>query len=185
MAKTSLEPSVFLNHARYLKEALYIIYLLPILFNLFSPSQYSKLVLFLNAYHIIKSNGRPASVNGTPLKHHNSKLPSQKGTPISTLRSAESETNQHYELDDIAKKLEQVSHKLGRPISGHFPVPLESDDANSDFPLIQLIRNDPVNSLNRLPAALQELCIIEDLLFLVLVLFKFKLVYVLHLLLES
>lgn len=125
------------------------------------------MVLFLNAYFIIKSQGRPNSIKGTPLKQA-SHIPSQRGTPLPS-RSLVNERKQVDELDDIAKKLEQVSHKLGRPVSGHVPVPLESDELNSDFPSIQLVRNDQMDSLSRLPSSLQELCIIEDLLFLVLV----------------
>jgi hypothetical protein len=132
-----------------------------------SPSEFSKLVLFLNAYFIIKSQGRRNSVKGTPLKQA-SRIPSQKGTPLSS-KTLDNERKQVDELDDIARKLEQVSHKLGRPVSGHVPVPLESDELNSDFPSIQLVRNDQMDSLSRLPSSLQELCIIEDLLFLVLV----------------
>lgn len=132
-----------------------------------SPSEFSKLVLFLNAYFIIKSQGRRNSVKGTPLKQA-SRIPSQKGTPLSS-NTLDNERKQVDELDDIARKLEQVSHKLGRPVSGHVPVPLESDELNSDFPSIQLVRNDQMDSLSRLPSSLQELCIIEDLLFLVLV----------------
>ena len=86
-----------------------------------------------------------------------------------SLNQIENEKKQSVDLADIALKLEQVSHKLGRPVSGHVPVPLESDELNSDFPSIQLIRKDQTDSLSRLPVALQELCIIEDLLFLVLV----------------
>lgn len=123
-------------------------------------------MLFLNAYFIIKTQGRPSSVKETPLKQLRS--PSQKSTPLPS-RSLEKEKKEADELDDIARKLEQVSHKLGRPVSGNVPVPLESDELNSDFPSIQLVRNDHTNSLSRFPAALQELCIIEDLLFLVLV----------------
>jgi hypothetical protein len=132
-----------------------------------SPSEFSKLVLFLNAYFIIKSQGRRNSVKGTPLKQE-SRIPSQKGAPLSS-KTLDNERKQVDELDDIARKLEQVSHKLGRPVSGHVPVPLESDELNSDFPSIQLVRNDQMDSLSRLPSSLQELCIIEDLLFLVLV----------------
>lgn len=134
----------------------------------FSPSQFAKLVLFLNAYFIIKSQGRPISMKGTPMKQ--SIVPSQRQTPLPS-SSLQKERKQIDELDDIAKKLEQVSHKLGRPVSGHVPVPLESDLMNSDFPTIQLVRNDQTNSLSRLSYPLQELCIIEDLLFLVLVSF--------------
>ena len=136
--------------------------------TIFSPSQFSKLVLFLNAYHIIKFQGRPSSVKGTPLKQ--SSVSSQRNTPLpSSSTKIETEKMRNDELDDIAKKLEQVSHKLGRPVSGHLPVPLDSDVMNSDFPSIKLVRNDNIESLSRLPPALQELCIIEDLLFLVLV----------------
>lgn len=135
-------------------------------FHTFSPSQFAKLVLFLNAYFIIKSQGRPSSVKGTPLKQ--TIVPSHRQPSISS-SSLQNERRQIDELDDIAKKLEQVSHKLGRPVSGHLPVPLESDTMNSDFPSIQLVRNDQNNSLSRLSPSLQELCIIEDLLFLVLV----------------
>lgn len=124
--------------------------------------------MFLNAYFIIKSQGRPSSIKGTPLKQSIA-VPSQKSTPLSTASALQNERRQIDELDDIARKLEQVSHKLGRPVSGNLPVPLESDLMNSDFPSIQLVRNDQNDSLNRLPAPLQELCIIEDLLFLVLV----------------
>ena len=120
----------------------------------------------MNAYFIIKLQGRPSSIKGTPLKQ--TIVPSQRQTPLSTA-SLQNERKQIDELDDIAKKLEQVSHKLGRPVSGNVPVPLESDLMNSDFPSIQLVRNDQNDSLSRLPAALQELCIIEELLFLVLV----------------
>ena len=112
------------------------------------------------------------SIKGTPMKQP--ALPSQRGTPLTAMKSLELEKKHNVELDDIAKKLEQVSHKLGRPVSGHLPVPLESDDSNSDFPSIQLIRNDQHDSLHRLPVALQELCIIEDLLFLVLVTLHFS-----------
>lgn len=122
----------------------------------------------MNAYFIIKSQGRPSSIKGTPLKQSIA-VPSQKATPLSTASALQNERRQIDELDDIARKLEQVSHKLGRPVSGNLPVPLESDLMNSDFPSIQLVRNDQNDSLNRLPAPLQELCIIEDLLFLVLV----------------
>lgn len=86
-----------------------------------------------------------------------------------SLNQIENEKKQTVDLADIALKLEQVSHKLGRPVSGNVPVPLESDELNSDFPSIQLIRKDQTDSLSRLPVALQEFCIIEDLLFLVLV----------------
>ena len=120
----------------------------------------------MNAYFVIKSQGRPSSIKGTPLKQ--SIISSQKHTPLSS-RFMDNERKKNAELDDIAKKLEQVSQRLGRPVSGHAPVPLESDDSNSDFPLIQSVRNDQIESLIRLPSALQELCIIEDLLFLVLV----------------
>lgn len=132
-----------------------------------SPSEFAKLVLFLNAYFVIKSQGRPSSIKGTPLKQA-AHVPSQRNTPLPS-KCAETERKQVDELDDIAKKLEQVSHKLGRPVSGQVPVPLESDELNSDFPSIQLVRNDQMDSLSRLPSSLQELCIIEDLLFLVLV----------------
>lgn len=125
------------------------------------------MVLFLNAYFIIKTQGRPNSIKGTPLKQA-SHTPSQRGASLPS-RTLDTERKQVDELDDIAKKLEQVSHKLGRPVSGHVPVPLESDALNSDFPSIQLVRNDQTDSLSRLPSSLQELCIIEDLLFLVLV----------------
>lgn len=127
------------------------------------------MVLFLNAYFIIKSQGRPNSFKGTPIKQ-TSRIPtqSQKETPLLS-KPLDNERKQADELDDIAKKLEQVSHKLGRPVSGHVPVPLESDELNSDFPCIKLIRNDQIDALSRLPSSLQELCIIEDLLFLVLV----------------
>lgn len=136
----------------------------------FSPSQFSKLVLFLNAYFVIKSQNRLASVKGTPMKQ--SIAPSIKNMPLASANSFQNERNQIDELDDIAKKLEQVSHKLGRPVSGNVPVPLESNLMDSDFPSIQLVRSDKHDSLNRLPSALQELCIIEDLLFLVLVRFE-------------
>lgn len=136
-------------------------------YHIFSPSQFSKLVLFLNAYYIIKSQGRPSSIKKTPLKQ--SDMPSQRNTPMSTSNKNENERKQTDELDDIAKKLEQVSHKLGRPVSGNLPVPLDSDVMNSDFPSIQLVRHDQADSLSKLSPALQELCIIEDLLFLVLV----------------
>lgn len=138
--------------------------------GIFSPSQFAKLVLFLNAYFIIKSQGRTGSVKETPLKQ--SIVPNQRQTPLSSSSfSLQNERKQVDELDDIAKKLEQVSHKLGRPVSGYVPVPLEFDLMNSDFPTIQLVRNDLNNSLSRLSSSLQELCIIEDLLFLVLVSF--------------
>lgn len=136
----------------------------------------------MNAYYIIKSQGRPNSVKGTPLKK--SVVASQLNTPQPLPNNNQDERKQVDELDDIAKKLEQVSHKLGRPVSGHLPVPLDSDVMNSDFPSIQLVRNDHVDPLNKLYPALQELCIIEDLLFLVLVrkrdfhiLIIFKLIY--------
>lgn len=133
--------------------------------------QFNKLVLFLNAYYVIKSQGRVVSVKGTPLKQ--SAMPSLRNTPAPSKQSNNDSSKDSDGLDDIAKKLEQVSHRLGRPISGHLPVPLEFDEMSSDFPSIQLVRNDDSDSLSRLPAALQELCIIEDLLFLVLVRFEF------------
>ena len=92
----------------------------------------------MNAYFIIKSQGRPSSVKGTPMKQ--SVVPSQRQTPLAA-SNLHNERKQIDELDDIAKKLEQVSHKLGRPVSGHLPVPIESDLMNSDFPSIQLVRN--------------------------------------------
>lgn len=124
-------------------------------------------MLFLNAYFIIKSQGRSSSIKGTPLKQA-SVIASQKNAPLPS-KASENENKQIDELDEIAMKLEQVSHKFGRPVAGHLPVPLESDELNYDFPSIQLVRNDQMDSLSRLPPALQELCIIEDLLFLVLV----------------
>lgn len=130
-------------------------------------------MLFLNAYFIIKSQGRSSSIKGTPLKQ-SSTVASQKNTPLPS-KIPENENKQIDELDEIAMKLEQVSHKFGRPVAGHLPVPLESDELNSDFPSIQLVRNDQMDSLSRLPSALQELCIIEDLLFLVLVIIIFML----------
>lgn len=123
--------------------------------------------MFLNAYFIIKSQGRLNRIKGTPIKQKSSIL-NQRGTPLPS-KPLDNERKQVDELDDIAKKLEQVSHKLGRPVSGHVPVPLESDELNSDFPSIQSIRNDQMDALSRLPSSLQELCIIEDLLYLVLV----------------
>lgn len=125
--------------------------------------------MFLNAYFVIKSQGRPNSIKGTPIKPTSrNENHRETQTPLSS-KHLDNERKQVDELDDIAKKLELVSHKLGRPVSGHVPVPLESDESNSDFPSIQLIRNDQMDALSRLPSSLQELCIIEDLLFLVLV----------------
>ena len=77
----------------------------------FSPSQYAKLVLFLNAYFIIKSQGRPSSIKGTPLKQSIA-VPSQKATPLSSASALQNERRQIDELDDIARKLEQVSINL-------------------------------------------------------------------------
>lgn len=134
-------------------------------------------MLFLNAYFVIKTQGRPSSIKGTPLKQLSA--PSQKATPLPS-RSSEKERKESTDLDSIAKKLEQVSHKLGRPVSGTLPVPLESDELNSDFPSIQLVRNDQADSLNRFSAALQELCIIEDLLFLVLVKIHNDLIFIIN-----
>lgn len=77
------------------------------------------------------------------------------------------------ELDDIARRLESVSHKLGRPVSSALPVPLESNDQETDFLSIQPVRSSSLSGSNesilaRLPLSVQELCVMEDLLFLVL-----------------
>lgn len=65
---------------------------------------------------------------------------SAKSTPIKLeaivrpdLKPRETEDRRYDELDDIAKKLERVSHKLGRPASNSIPVPLESDEQETDF----------------------------------------------------
>mgnify|MGYP001809705783 CR=1 FL=1 len=175
MSKNSAEPGIFFN----IKQIECVFW--PFLF--FSPSEYAKLVLFLNAYFIIQSQGRPYSIKGTPLKHVTN-IPSQKGTPLAS-KFVDNEKKQADDLDDIAKKLEQVSHKLGRPVSGHVPAPFESDELNSDFPSIQLIRSDQVDSLKKLPSSLQELCIIEDLLFLVLVTIIIFHIFFMYFILES
>jgi len=84
------------------------------------------------------------------------------------LKPKEADDPRQYELDDIAKKLESVSHKLGRPISSQVPVPLESNAEEFEFFQIQYVRSDPMAPLSKLPLAVQELCIIEDLLFLIM-----------------
>jgi hypothetical protein len=76
----------------------------------------------LDAYNARIKNHRLPSVQSTPIKkqqpHQN-----QPETP-SRFNAA---------LDDIAKKLESATSKLGRPVTSSLPVPMESNDQDADF----------------------------------------------------
>ena len=131
-----------------------------------SPYQFERLVAFLDFV-----NSRKPALQSTqaPNRYNVHEAPVQlESTFRPQLKPKEIDDPRQYELDDIAKKLESVSHKLGRPISSQVPVPLESNNDESEFFQIQYVRSDPTMPLNRLPLAVQELCIIEDLLFLIM-----------------
>ena len=64
---------------------------------------------------------------GTPIKqvnHHNPQQPQQQPETPGRFNAA---------LDDIAKKLESATNKLGRPVTSSLPVPMESNEQDVDF----------------------------------------------------
>ena len=81
----------------------------------------------MDAYNARIKN-RPASIKSTPIKQQQQKQ-QQPETP-GRFNAA---------LDDIAKKLESATNKLGRLVTSSFPVPMESNDQDADFLTVRFI----------------------------------------------
>lgn len=95
------------------------------LLHIFSPNQFHNLICFLDAYNSRLRNRLP-SIKATPIKQQQHQQQQHQPPPETPGRFTAA-------LDDIAKKLQNATNKLGRPLTSSLPVPMESNDQDVDF----------------------------------------------------
>jgi hypothetical protein len=102
-----------------------------------SPYHYEKVVVFLESLNSCKTQQLKSYASP---HQHISKDPSVTlETPQRPeLKTLETDDDRNTELDDMARRLESVSHRLGRPVSSHIPVPLSSSEDEGDFVQVPL-----------------------------------------------